>query len=202
MLTLRKIAVTGGLSCGKSTVCKMLQEKGAYVVDADAVVHQLLSPQSSVGKKLRALFGEEAIRGNEFDRKLIAKKVFSDEKILKELETILHPKVLEEIEKQYNNVQGKHQYTFFVAEIPLLYEIDKAHLFDTVIAVIADPAIAQRRFQKRTDLTPEEFEKRMTHQLPLQEKSARADFIIANDGTLTKLKKQVDFIYQQLTQET
>lgn len=201
MLTLRKVAVTGGLSCGKSTVCKMLQEKGAYVVDADAIVHQLLSPQSSVGQELRALFGEEAIRENKFDRKLIAKKAFSNEETLKKLEPILHPKVLEEIEKQYKSVQGK-QYTLFVAEIPLLYEVDKSHLFDKVIAVIAAPVIAQERFQKKTQLSPKDFEKRMSHQLPPSEKCAKADFIISNDGSLSKLKKQVDFIYQQLTQET
>ena len=199
MLILRKVAITGGLCCGKSTVCKMLQEKGAYVVSADAIVHQLLSSQSPVKNQLIALFGEEVIRDNQFDRRVIAKKVFNEESTLRALESILHPAVLEEIEKQYNQVQNNQKYTIFVAEIPLLYEIDKAHLFDKVIAVIANPKIAKKRFQKNNLHTAEEFEKRMTHQLSPQEKSALADFTIINDGDLLELRMQVDILYQQLT---
>lgn len=202
MLILKKVAVTGGLSCGKSTVCKILQEKGAYVVDADAIVHKLLSPQSSVGKQLTTLFGEEAIRGDAFDRAFIAEKVFNNRETLKALESILHPKVIEEIEKQYNEVQDKKSYTLFVAEIPLLYEIDKANLFDKVIAVVANPQIAKKRFEQYKHRPSWEFEKRMTHQLPPQEKSARANYLITNNGDLADLKKQVEPIYQQLTQET
>lgn len=199
MLILRKIAITGGLCCGKSTVSQIFQKKGAYVVSADAIVHQLLSAESPIKKQLIALLGEEAIRETELDRAFIAEKVFSNKETLDALEAILHPAVLEEIEKQYNQVQNRENYTVFIAEIPLLYEIEKAHLFDTVIAVVADPKIAKKRFQEKTNHSAEEFEKRMTHQLPTLEKSARADFTIENNGNLQELESKADEIYQHLT---
>lgn len=198
---MRKVAVTGGLSSGKSTVCEIFKELGSYVVSSDEIVHHLLSPKSPVGKQLIDLVGEEIIQGDKFDRKIIAEKVFGHKDILRSLEAILHPAVLEEIEKHYNQVCKEKKYVFFVAEIPLLYEIDKAHLFDTVIAVIADPEVARKRFEKRAKSPAEEFDQRMNHQLPPTEKSSRANYTIHNSGDIEALKTQVKKIYQQLTQE-
>ncbi|NGX59089.1 MAG: Dephospho-CoA kinase [Chlamydiae bacterium] len=201
MLILRKIAVTGGLSCGKTTVCQLFQKKGAYIVNADAIVHQLFSPQSPIKKQLIELLGEEIFQDAQVDTAKVAAKVFSNKEILAALEALLHPKVIEEIEKQYNQVQKRKEYTVFIVEIPLLYEIKKAHLFDTIIAVISDPKIAKKRFKEKTKYSAEEFEKRMTHQLPTSEKSARADFTIENNGSYAELESQVISIYQQITQE-
>jgi len=196
VLILRKIAITGGLSCGKSTVCQMLQEMGAYVVSADAIVHQLFSPLSPIKQQLITLLGEDVISDEKIDPARVANKVFSNKENLKALEAILHPAVLEEIEKQTKQVP--ENIAVFVAEIPLLYEIEKAHLFDTVIAVIADEKLAKKRFQEKTNHSAEEFEKRMTHQLPPSEKSSRADYTIINNGSLQDLKNQVQILFQQL----
>lgn len=196
MLILRKIAITGGLASGKTTVCRFLEELGAYVLSADAIVHELLSPQSPVGKNVVNLLGEEIVEGTKFNRALIAEKVFKNKDTLIALEAILHPAVLEEIEKQFNQVQKQKKHSLFVAEIPLLYEIDKAHLFDTVIAVVSDPVLAKKRFKNE-----EEFEKRMNRQLSQEEKSAKADHTLHNNGNLEELKTQVQNLYQQITQE-
>jgi len=196
VLILKKIAITGGLSCGKSTVCQMLQEMGAYVVSADAIVHQLLSPLSPIKQQLITLLGEDVVSSGKIDPDRVASKVFSNKKTLKALEAILHPAVLEEIEKQTKLVPETT--AVFAIEIPLLYEIEKAHLFDTVIAIISDEKIAKKRFQEKTKHSAEEFEKRMTHQLPPSEKSARADYTIHNNGSLQTLENQVKTIFQQL----
>ena len=198
---MKKIAVTGGLSSGKSSVCKFFQGKGAYVVSADDIVHQILSPQSSIGKKVIELLGEEVVEEGQFDRAKVAKKVFNDTNTLKALEHILHPAVLKEVEKQYNQVKNQKKYTLFIAEIPLLYEIESQHLFDLIIAVVADPNIAKKRFQEKTNHSAQEFEKRMTHQLPPEEKTAQADYRIENNGTLAQLENQINTLYQNLTQE-
>ena len=114
MLILRKIAVTGGLSCGKTTVCQLFQKKGAYIVNADAIVHQLFSPQSPIKKQLIELLGEEIFQDAQVDTAKVAAKVFSNKEILAALEARLHPKVIEEIEKQDNQVQKRKEYTVFI----------------------------------------------------------------------------------------
>lgn len=197
MLILKKVAITGGLSSGKSSVCKILKEMGAFVVSADDIVHELLNPQTSIGHQIIELLGPEILNGLQFDRTKIATLVFENKKNLKALEQILHPAVLKEIENKFNQV--KDQFTLFIAEIPLLYEIESQHYFDATVVVTADSKIAERRFQEKTGHPLEEFEKRMTHQLSQEEKSAQADYIISNNGSLAELKKQVEILYKNLT---
>jgi len=199
MLILKKVAITGGLSTGKSSVCKILQEKGAYVVSADDIVHQLLNPQTAIGRQIIELLGPGIVDGTQFDRKKIAKVVFENKKNLKILEQILHPAALQEIEDRFNQIKDQKKYTLFVAEIPLLYEIEKQHQFDIAVVVTSEPQIAQNRFQEKTGHPLEEFEKRMTHQLSLEEKAAKADYVIANNGSLAELENQVNRLYPNLT---
>ncbi|NGX37194.1 MAG: Dephospho-CoA kinase [Chlamydiae bacterium] len=201
MLVLKKVAITGGLSSGKTSVCEILKKKGAYVISADEIVHQLLDPQSKIGQEIVSLLGEDILTDTQFNRALIAKKVFNNTETLKSLEKILHPAVLEEVEKHYNQVKDQKKFTLFIAEIPLLYEIESHHLFDTVVTVITDPKTAKRRFQEKTNHSVQEFENRMAHQLPPAEKSAKADFTIQNDGDFAQLEKQVETFYHNITQE-
>src|ERR1700733_7337913 len=131
MLKLRKIAVTGGLSCGKSSVCRIFKELGATVVSADEIVHQLLSPQVSFGQQVIMLMGPDIVVKGQIDRSRIAKKVFNNRTLLNSLEKILHPAVNNEIENLYQTALAKHKDKIFVAEIPLLYESDFGQ-FDAV----------------------------------------------------------------------
>src|SRR5262245_55950333 len=101
MLILKKVAVTGGLSCGKSSVCRIFKELGAYVVSADDIVHQLLTPQTKPGQQVIELMGSDIVVDQHIDRSKIAKKVFGNLKLLKSLEQILHPAVRHEIDKKY-----------------------------------------------------------------------------------------------------
>jgi len=91
MLKLVKIAITGGVASGKSSVCRFFQELGAYVVNADAIVHKLLDPSSDLGKQIIQLFGT-------LSRKRLSEIVFEDPEKLEKLEKLLHPAVLKKIE--------------------------------------------------------------------------------------------------------
>lgn len=198
MLGLRKIAVTGGLSSGKSTVCQMFGKLGAFVVSADEIVHRLLSPKTKIGKKIIDLLGPEILSDDQFDRAKIAKKVFSQKDTLHAFEQILHPAVIDEIETLYQHIKDQGKYRLFVAEIPLLYESENEQKFDIVIAVVSDPALCRERFQSKTKYPNEEFEKRMTRQWDMTRKASQADFTITNNGTLLDLNKNVTKLYQEL----
>lgn len=198
MLKLKKIAVTGGLSCGKSSVCRIFKELGANVVSADEIVHQLLSPQVSFGQQVIELMGPEIIVEGQIDRSRIAKKVFNNRTLLNSLEKILHPAVNNEIEKIYQKALSKDKDKLFVAEIPLLFESDFGQ-YDAVIAVVAGYNTCKQRFENSTDSPHDEFDKRMARQLSPEEKAKKADFVIRNDGSLEELRQAVGALYKTLT---
>ena len=199
MLILKKIAVTGGLACGKTTVCQLFKERGAFVVNADDIVHSLLSFKTKAGQQVVALLGSDIVVNHQIDRNRISKIVFSDSKKLKQLEAILHPLVRKEIHQQFQQVQKQGNYPFLVAEIPLLYEIHMEQDFDAVIAVTADPHVAQQRFMQSTHRPLEEFHKRSAQQLPSAQKEVKADFVIHNNHHRSDLTLAVDKIIECLS---
>lgn len=188
MLKLRKVAVTGGLACGKSSVCRFFEKFGAFVVSSDDIVHRLLSPETTLGQKIIQLIGSDIIINNQIDRSKIAQKVFNQSSLLHALEKLIHPVVLEEIEKQYTLAKQQEKGKLFVAEIPLLFEANMEDFFDVVITVIAQSAIAKQRFKNATGNNSNEYEKRSKQQMILEEKAKRADYVIENNGSLDELE--------------
>jgi dephospho-CoA kinase len=212
MLMLVKIAITGGLSCGKSSFCRFLRDHGAHVVNADEVVHQLLrSPHTTIGKQVVALLGADIVVNDSLDRQAIAKKVFTNSTLLSSLEKILHPAVAEEVERQYqqlyNSDKNQEQKsldnksakkTLFVSEAPLLFEVDGEKKFQYTVAVIAPEDECIKRFIKATGQTEAEFKRRMARQLPQEEKGRRADFTIENKGSLEDLQQAAATFYRNI----
>ncbi|MBP7073845.1 MAG: dephospho-CoA kinase [Rhabdochlamydiaceae bacterium] len=190
---MKKIAVTGGLAVGKSTVCEFLAELGAYVVSADEIVRQLLQADSPTGQLVIKLLGSGIITKNQIDRKKISNIVFSNPAQLKALEQILHPAVRHEIQRLFDSVKNNAAYKFFAAEVPLLYEARMENEFDAVITVIADEKIAKDRTANE-----EEFERRSRFQLPQAAKETKATYVIKNEGDLSALKAQVTALIPQL----
>lgn len=198
---LSKIAVTGGLSCGKSTFCRFLKELGAKVVNSDEIVHQLLHPQHKIGQEVIKLLGNEIVRNNDqIDRSLIAKKVFNHPEQLKSLEAILHPAVMEEIDRLYEEQKRTAAESLFVAEIPLLFEINRDKDFQKTIVVASSKENSKDRFKKSTG--KDDYDERMTYQLPIEEKIKRADYVIYNNGSLSDLYNAAKTLYNQITHHT
>ena len=199
MLKLKKIAVTGGLAVGKSTVCQFFRELGAYVVSADEIVHKLLSSNTGVIDQVIRLLGRDILSGREIDRKKIAEKVFFCPDKLRALEQIIHPAVFNEIEKKYKQIKEEGKYRLFVAEVPLLYETNAEGLFDAVLAVASDPALCKQRFLQDKQHTETEFHQRMTRQLDQEKKARRANYICLNNSTVEALRAQVEALFPILT---
>ena len=191
-----KVAVTGGLASGKSSVCQILQTCGAYVIDADKVVHKLLNPDTAVGQQIVGLLGSEILNDHKIDRDKIAQKVFSHPELLDKLEKHLHPAVLNEIEHIYKKIAQQKKASLFVAEIPLLYESESHRFFDLVIAIVSDESLAQARYLQATGRPSTEYNLRMTRQFKPHIKAAKADYVIVNNGTYDDLKHQVLELFQ------
>lgn len=199
MLKLIKVAVTGGLSCGKSSVCRILQELGAYTLSADEIVHHLLSSDDNIESQVVQLLGKGILVDQKIDRSRVARLVFRDHERMKELEKILHPAVYSEIEKQYQKQQEAEQpFPLFAAEVPLLFESNGEKFFDASIAVLAQADICFKRFNKNEKFSREEFDRRMSNQLNPLEKAIKADYAIMNNETLSTLQVPVRELFQEL----
>lgn len=196
---MRKIAVTGGIASGKSTVCRLLKELGAYVISADDVVHQLLIPQTDLGQRVVALLGEDVVVDESFSREVIANKVFNDYHLLKNLERLLHPEVQRFIEAQYYRIlQDKFPYSLFVVEVPLLFESGQDVFYDATLTVLSDKEKCKERFITHSHYDAEEFNRRSNRLLSDKQREQKASFTIHNNGTLEDLKHAVTLLYIQL----
>jgi dephospho-CoA kinase len=190
MLKLKKIAITGGIASGKTSVCQFFKELGAYVVNADAIVHELLKTNTDLGQQLIRQLGQEIIKNGQISRKVIAEKAFKDPKQLQKLEELLHPAVLKEIEGHYNAACKKGSYSSFVVEIPLLFEIGANPFYDVIVAVFADEEKAKIRFEKE-GFQKTEYDLRMKRQLKPEQKAAKSHHTIQNNGSLDDLRNEV-----------
>lgn len=186
---LLKVALTGGLASGKSSVCRMFSEYGAYIVSADQIVHELLVPHTIVGNRITALFGDEVLSGDHLDRAKIAKIVFQDQEKLTALESILHPEVLREIDARYLKIKDQN-YPVFIAEIPLLFETSFEKAFDYTICIWCPEEVCVKRYISEGH-TEEEYFLRTRNQMDPQEKKRRADFVIDNSHEESLVKPQV-----------
>jgi len=190
MLKLKKIAITGGVASGKTSVCRLFQALGAFVVNTDAIVHELLDPDTDLGQQIIRLFGPEILADGKLRRKMIAEKAFKDQQQLAKLEKLLHPAVLRKIEKLYSQACHEGTYTSFVVEIPLLFEIQGESFYDCIVAVLADESISRRRFEQ-AGFTSEEYDRRMRRQLSPHHKAELSSYTIQNNGTFDDLKHQI-----------
>ncbi|MDP1608228.1 MAG: dephospho-CoA kinase [Chlamydiales bacterium] len=190
MLKLKKVAITGGVASGKSSVCQFFQELGAYVVSADALVHELLCVENPLGQQVLKIFGPNILHQGKIDRRILAEEAFKHPSQLEALEKLLHPAVLQRIEELYKQANQERTYTLFVVEIPLLYEIHNEDAYDVVVAVLTDTAIAKKRFEQ-AGFAPHEYDRRMKRQWKPTQKAERADYTLINNGSLARLRQEV-----------
>ena len=158
------IALTGGIATGKSTVASLMALNGMRVIDADTISHEILDASSSW---VQESFGDEYVSASKVNRNKLGSLVFSDEKMKKVLEEFLHPKIRAEIEKRSIKQDG---FKFpYLIDIPLFFENGAYDIKDSVV-VYTPPDVQLERFIKRNKYTQEESLKRISSQMPIDEK--------------------------------
>lgn len=192
------IGLTGGIACGKTTVAKMFQSLGAYVVDADLVGHQILMDDANVKRHIIEAFGESILNDNgQIDRSKLGSIVFNNPDQLRLLNEIIHPPIIEAINAEVDKKLTSGEYKAIVLDVALLIECNMTHSVDYVVLVYANEDVQIQRLIQR-GLLKKEAEKRILSQMPFEEKKHFADFVIYNDGTLSDTEKQVNRIWDEL----
>ncbi len=198
MLKLRKIAVTGPLCSGKTTVCEFFKKHGFEVIYTDQIVHDLLHFDRNCIQQVKSLLGDDIESSGQIDRKKISRLVFNDNNKLDALEKILHPLVFQRVEALIENCGKKNNdKSFFVVEVPLLFEAGWNHYFDSIVLVTSSKDSCLARAEKK-GMSLSEYEERSNRMIPINEKKAQAHFIVSNDETLNELEHQVINIVKQI----
>jgi dephospho-CoA kinase len=193
------VGLTGGIASGKSTVAGMFRELGAQVVDADALVHELMEPEGEATPKIREAFGPGVIGPDGgVDRDALAKLVFEDEALRRELEAIVHPLVVETSQRRLSEAASLEGVELVIYDAALLFETGRHRDFERIIVVTLEPELQLARLMERDALDSASAGARIRSQLPLREKVEGAHHVIDNSGPWTETRRQVREVYETL----
>ncbi|NTU43903.1 MAG: dephospho-CoA kinase [Chlorobiaceae bacterium] len=196
------VGVSGGLGCGKSTVCSYLSELGCALFESDRVAKELQISDSGVIEGMRELFGDAVYRHDAggalaLDRKAVASVVFSSPEKLEALNRLIHPRVYREFRKGVLEAErtGKR---IMVKEAAILFESGGHRDVDVVVVVAADMDRRIHRAVEKGMGTREEIMQRIAMQWPQEKLTEKADYVIWNNGSREELKKETERVFQKL----
>ncbi len=185
-----RIAVTGGIACGKSLVGAYLAEQGIAVCEADRLAHEAMSRGEPVFNSVVEAFGSDILDGDgAIDRAALGKRVFSDPVMLARLNALVHPEVKRRWLRWLAEATGDGGRPA-AAIIPLFYEIGEDRGEWTAVICVSAPRSRQQKWLAARGLTLKESEQRIASQWPLCRKMAMADHVIVNSGTKELLVRQ------------
>ena len=196
----RRVALTGGIASGKSYCLAKFAAAGVPTIDADKLARDVVAPGSPGLRAIAARFGSEVIQADgQLDRAALGRLVFADEAARRELEAIVHPRVYAAITDWFSHLDAASPVAAFaIADVPLLYETDRASDFDCVVVAACTPAQQLERLTARDGLTPSEAQARIASQLPIEEKARRADYVIDTSGTMAKTDASLNDVLARL----
>ena len=200
-----KVGLTGGVACGKSTILAMFERRGAFIIRADEIAHELMRPGQPVYDKVVAAFGNGILESdNTISRPRLAELAFGNNRVA-ELNALVHPEVIRYQDAWLEDVRWREQHAIAIVEAALMIEAGAHKHLDKLIVVTCSDEERIRRFQLRTGLDHNaaraEVERRMKNQLPESEKAKLADYVVDNSGDFEFAERQVGPIWDRLRQD-
>jgi dephospho-CoA kinase len=190
---MKTFGLTGGVGMGKSTAMELVRNRGIPVIDTDVLAHQLVEPGQPALDEIRAAFGPDYLgAGGGLDREKMAALVFSRPAARARLEGILHPRIAALWHRQIEQWRSE-ALPRAVVVIPLLFETGAERDCNAVICVGCSAAAQRQRLATR-GWTPDDMARRIAAQMPIEQKIARSDYVVWNDGILEVLQEQMSRI--------
>jgi dephospho-CoA kinase len=198
--TVRRIALTGGIATGKSYVRHRFAALGVPTLDSDDLARQAVEPGTPSLAAVIDRFGSHVVDASgRLDRKKMAEIVFSDPEARRALESIIHPEVRNATDAWFARIDPE-SHPIAIADIPLLYEVNRDRDFDQVIVAACRSDTQIERLRTRDGMSEAEARRRIEAQLPIDEKVKRADFVISTDGSFEQTERQVKDVFRTLNQ--
>lgn len=189
------IGVTGGTGSGKSTVCSYLKEKGAKIIDADALAREIVEKGKPALSEIVEAFSDEILLSDgSLDRKKLGEIVFASSEKLNILNEITHKYIIEEIKKRVSNSEA----ALTVIDAALIFETELFKLCDKTIAVVAQKKEREKRIIKRDALSDRVAKNRIASQKENDFYEKNSDLVIVNDGDLSDLELKIDEVLKEL----
>jgi dephospho-CoA kinase len=190
------VGLTGGIGAGKSTVARLLAERGAVVLDADVAAREVVAPGTDGLAAVVAEFGETVLGPDgALDRAALASVVFADPDRRAALNAIVHPRVRTwMVERTAAAPEG----SVVVQDVPLLVESGLAGMFELVVVVDAADSVRVARLMRDRGMSEEEASARIAAQAPREQRLAAADVVLDNDGTPEELADQVAALWNRI----
>ncbi len=200
---MRYFGLTGGVASGKSAAARMFQDLGAKIIDADRIGHELLRARLPAYQEVVQRFGTRILDASgEIDRRRLGALVFADPEKLRELNAILHPRIIARVEELADSFHIGNPRAVILVDAALIYEAGIGGRFAKMIVAWCRPEQQIERLMAKADISRPEAEQRVAAQMPPEEKRRRADYVIDSSGTLENTRAQVEAIYAELKRLT
>ena len=194
-----KVGLTGSIAVGKSFVVGVLAELGCRIIDADRVAREVVAPGTPGLQKVVEAFGSHILKSDgSLDRAKMGEIVFADETKRLQLNSILHPFILERQDEMIRHLQQKDPHGIAVVDAALMIESGGYQRFDKLIVVHCRPDVQLQRLMVRDHLSPQEAERRISAQMPQEEKKKYADLLIDTSEGFESTRTQTEQVFQQL----
>ncbi len=192
----KRIALTGGIATGKTTVANRFRELGAIILDADEYSRQAVEPGTASYAALRDRIGPLFFnRDGTLRRRELRRGIIREPALRKKINAVLHPYIMGAMGAEWERQKKLHPRAVIVFDIPLLFEGGFDKDFDIVILVYSSPEAQVQRLIQRDKLSPSEAERTLSMQFPIDSKRAHSDYIIENSGEIERTLCQVDDVW-------
>jgi dephospho-CoA kinase len=196
------IGLTGGIAAGKTSVAKMFKKRGARIIDADRIGHEIIKPKTETWQKIVDSFGREILNRNlTVNRGKLGKMVFADPRLLKKLNRLMHPAMTRVIKNEIAKLTLSPSLPLLILDAAVLFEADWSSLIDKVIVVKASRQNQLRRLKKYKNLSGGEARQRIACQVSREKEMKKADYLIENNGPLRKTEEKAGEIWFHLTKQ-
>jgi len=192
------MGLTGGIASGKSTVSRLLVQRGAALVDADKIAREVVEPGQPSLRLIAERFGQAVLlEDGSLNRKKLGEIVFSDPAEREALERITHPAIRGIMKDRMAGFGRENPKRLVVVDVPLLYESELVSLFHKVMVVYVPRKVQLARLMERDRLGLEAARRRLDAQMDIEEKRKRADYVIDNSGSLEDTIRQIDDFWRE-----
>jgi len=193
------IGLTGGYACGKSLVLRGFVERGAHGIDCDRIAREITAKGEPGLEKIAGEFGQGFLLADGgLNRAHLASLIFNDEAARKRLEGLLHPIIFSRVYSRAEGIMRKDSQAVVVVDAPLLYEAGMEERMDKVVVVTCPLVARMERGMARDRISREQAAARIAAQTPLEEKAARADYVIDNSGAPERTAQMISDVWEKI----